>query len=522
MPNAFTNRLAAPLAAIGLAVSAAVLAAVPAAAPALAETREMVMAAPRDLAPGPEDAYYTSTILHVWEPLVVGGEDGRPVPHLVTDWRMSEDGKTWTFTIRQNVTFHNGETMTAEHVVANFRRMIDVSPKRSPFYTMNVERSYPGLVSVDAVDDARFTMVFDAPRPTLPYAMVNFSSPVVHPDSFDDEGNFSRFPIGTGPFRLVAHDPQVDLVIERFDGYWGAPAGTQRIRVRTIPDADTRAAAFRAEEIVAVMDLGAMPPEQAVGLAEDPRFEISYNPSSISHYLHINGTDGPLADARMRQAISLAIDRDQIVELYRGFTTPTVNFLNVTNPFHIDIPIEHDVGRAAELADAVLGGGRASVRMLVPSWGLGRYPYRAQSELIQFMLAPIGLDVAIEVMDGGAFNEAMRRGEYDIAMRIQGLPNADPATLFNSYLRAGGNQNMAFSLGYDNPQMNALIDAANASLDLVERAELYAQIQRLAARDLPTVPLMNDATVIVHHVDVVGLEQQVYGTTLPRAAWSDD
>lgn len=485
-----------------------------------AQRDEMVMAAPRDLAPGPEDAYYTSVILHIWEPLVVGGEDGEPVPHLVTDWEMSEDGMKWVFTLRDGVTFHNGQPMTAEHVVATFERMIAVSPKRSPFYTMNVDRSYPGLVSVDEVGELQFSMTFDEPRPTLPYAMVNFSSPIYHPDSFDADGNFAQFPIGTGPFRLVEHNPQVDLVLERFDDYWGEPAATNRIRVRTIPDPDTRAAALRAEEIVGVMDLGAMPPEQAVSLAEDPRFELSHNPSSISHYLHLNGSKGPFADVRMRQALSLAIDRDAIVALYRDFPEPTVNFVNGTNPFEIDIPIEHDPGQAKALADEVLGGERMNARLVISSSGVTRYPYRAKAELIQFMLAPIGVDVSIELVDSNAFRATTTEGNYDLAISTQGLPNADPMTLFNSYFRPGGAQSERYNLGYDNLEMTALLDAAQASLDIEERARLYAEIQTLAARDLPTIPLMTDATVLVHHVDVTGFEQMVYGTSLPRAAWA--
>ncbi|MEM1431307.1 MAG: ABC transporter substrate-binding protein [Pseudomonadota bacterium] len=503
------------------ALAALVALAAPIAPDANAQTREMVMAAPRDLAPGAEDAYYVSSILYVWEPLVQFGPDGGPVPQLLSGWEMSEDATRWTFTLRDGVTWHNGDALTAEHVVGTFERIIQVSPKRSPFYSMHIDRAYPGLVAIEAQDALTFTMEFDSPRPTLPHQMVNFSSAVFHPDNFDADGNFNDLVIGTGPFRLVSHTPDQELVLERFEEYWGTPAGTERVVVRTIPDADTRAAALRAEEIVGVMDLGAMPPEQAASLAEDDRFELNAHPSSISHFLHVSGGDGPLSDMRLRQAISMAIDREAIVQLYRGFTTPTANFLNVNNPFHIDVPLVHDPEAAADLAAEVLGAERMDIRLIIPSWGVARYPYRAQAELIQFMLQPIGLDVTIQLLDRAAFNEVRQSGDYDLSLSTLGLPNADPITVFRDYFTRDGAMSVRNAIGYENPDMTALLEAALAERDLDLRAGIYADIQRLAATELPTIPLMNDTTVIVHHVDVVGYRQTIYGGTLNTAAWAD-
>ena len=507
------------LAAVALAGLTAIAA--PVAPSAEAQTRDMVMAAPRDLAPGSEDAYYVSSILYVWEPLVQFGPDGGPAPHLLSSWEMSEDATTWTFTLRDGVTWHNGDALVAEHVVGTFERIILVSPKRSPFYSMHIDRAYPGLVSIEAVDDLTFTMEFDSPRPTLPYQMVNFSSAIFHPDNFDEEGNFNDLVIGTGPFRLVSHVPDEELVLERFDDYWGEPAQTKRVVVRTIPDADTRAAALRAEEIVGVMDLGAMPPEQAANLSEDERFALDSHTSSISHFMHVAGAEGPLSDVRLRRAISMAIDREAIVELYRGFSTATANFLNVTNPFYIDIPIEYDPEAAAALAAEVLGDERLEARFIIPSWGVARYPYRAQAELIQFMLQPIGIDASIELLDGAAFNEARTSWNYHLSLSTLGLPNADPITVFRDYFVPDGSMAVRNSIGYQNPEMTALLEAALEERDLDLRAEIYADIQRLAATELPTIPLMNDTTVIVHHVDVVGYEQTIYGGTLNTAAWAE-
>ncbi|MEM9342031.1 MAG: ABC transporter substrate-binding protein [Pseudomonadota bacterium] len=421
------NRLAAAALATLMAMAS------PVAPPAMAETRDMVMAAPRDRAPGAEDAYYVSSILFVWEPLVQCG----PVPHSLESWEMSEDATTWIFTLRDGITWHNGDALIAEHVVGTFDLIILVSPKRSPYHSMYINRAYPGLVSIKAVDNLTFTMTFDCARPTLPHQMVNFSSAIFHPDNFDEKGNFSDLVIGTGPFRLVCHVPNEELVLEWFDDYWGEPTQTERVVVRTIPDADTRAAALRLEEIVGVMDLGAMPPEQAASLAEDERFAVDSRMSSISHFMNAAGAEGPLSDVRLRCAISMTIDREA-VELYRGFPTATVNFLNATNPFHFDIPLNYDPEAAAALAAEVLGDERLEARFIIPSWGVARYPYRAQAELIQFMLQPIGIAASIELLDSAAFNEARTSGNYHFSLGTLGLPNADPITVFRDYFVPDG------------------------------------------------------------------------------------
>lgn len=482
--------------------------------------REVVLAAPRDLAPGPKDAYYTSVILQVWEPLVAGGEDGEPMPKLAQSWTSSDDSKTWTFALRQDVLFHDGTRFDADAVIANFDRFRAVSPKSSPFYTMNIDNSYPGLLAVEKVDDFTVRLQFDQPRPTLLYSMVNFSSPIYSPASFDAAGDFSQFPQGTGPFKLIEHTPDVSLLLAANADYYGEKAQVERIRVRTIPDPDTRLSALKADEIMGVMDLGAIPPEQATELVKDERFALSVTRSTISHYLHPNGKSSIFADQRLREAVSLAVDRQAIVDLYRGYPTPTANILNATSPFHKELPIAHDPARAADLAKAVLGDARKPVLLIVPSYGIGRYPYKAQAELIQYLLQPLGLDVEVRILDGAAFKDAQAKGEYDLAMGTQGLPNADPFTMFNTYMSSNGSSNHAYGLGYANAQVDALLAEAAATTEMDRRRAIYDELQDIAAAELPTIPLFNDAALIAYNTAIAGYGARLYGTTLAQLHWA--
>lgn len=483
---------------------------------------EMTLAAPRDLAPGSEDAYYTSVILYVWEPLIAGGEDGKPIPKLAESWNMSEDGKEWTFKLRENVTFHDGEELNADAVLANFARYKQVSPKSSPFYTLNIEHSYPGLQDVVKVDELSFKLVFDKPQPTLLYSMVNFSSPIYSPKNFAENGDFNGLPQGTGPFKLVEHEKDSYALLKANENYYGEKAKTDTIRIKVIPDPDTRLAALKAGEIFGVMDLGAIPPEQAQELTKDDRFELSVTRSTISHYVHPNGKTGLFADRRLRKAASLAIDRKMIVaELYRGYPIATANILNATSPFYKEVPMEHDLEKAKELAGKVLGADRKNVRLIVPSYGINRYPYKAQAELIQYQLKEIGLDVEIQILDGAAFKEAQANGEYDLALATQGLPNGEPFTIFNNYLHSEGSSNISYSLGYKNERVDDLLAQAATQLDLEKRQELYNEIQDIAVEEFPTIPLFNDASLIAFNKQIKGYEALLYGTTLAKLEWAN-
>ncbi|CAJ0571291.1 unnamed protein product, partial [Mesorhabditis spiculigera] len=303
--------------------------------------------------------------------------------------------------------------------------------------------TYPSLKDVVKLDDLTFQLIFDNPQPTLPYSMVNFASPMYSPKNFDAQGDFNGLPQGTGPFKLIEHQKDQYSLLESYDGYYGEKAKTKHIRIRVIPDPDTRMSALKSGEIMGVMDIGAIPPNLAKELIEDPNFELSTAKSTISHYIQVNGKKAPFDNVKMRQAISLAIDRQQLVkELYLGYPTPTVNLLNATSPFYKDIPVEYNLTEAKRLATEVLGGEREKVDLLVPTYGLDRYPYKAQAELLQAELKELGLDVEIRILDSAAFKDAQTKGDYNLALSTQGLPNGDPYTILTNYLTSEGSSNI--------------------------------------------------------------------------------
>jgi len=486
------------------------------------EDEEIVLAAARDLSPGAKDAYYATSILFVWEPLIGLDDKGNPCAELAEKWTNSEDFKEWTFKIKEGVKFHDGVQLDADAVIKNFDRYMNMKTKGSPFYSFDLEKTYPNLKEVVKVSDYEVKLIFNKPISTLIYNMARFGSAIYSPQCFDiNTGDFTDIAKGTGPFKIVEHEKDQYTLLERNEEYYGDKAKAKKVRVKVIPDAETRFSALKSEEIMGVMDLGAITPELSKELLKDKNFDVSTGKSSITHFISTNGVKGPFSNAKMKEALSLIVDRDLIVdEFFGGYGTSTINILNHTSPFAKEIKPVHDKEGAKEIAKEVLKGETKEVKFIVPSYGVDRYPYKPEAEYIQSAIKDIGLNATITILDGAAFKEAMKKGEYDLAIHPQGLPNAEPFTIFEGYMHSKGSSNKSYSLGYKNQRVDELIDKLKETNDITKREEIYNELQDISAKDPASIPLFQDVNLIAFNKKIKGFEATSYGTTLNKMEWS--
>lgn len=479
---------------------------------------EIVLAGYRNLAPGEKDGYYCSKILYVWEPLVTQDENAAPVPCLAESWEMSENGTQWTFYLRQGVKFHDGSDFNADAVIANFDRM-KMGVKSSSFYPLDIDSHYPNLESYEKVDDYTIRLTFSQPAPTQLYNMVNFGSAIYSPNCFDENGDFNGICIGTGPFKITENKLDEYVLLERFDDYWGEAAKAKTIRVRVIPDADTRFSALKSGEIMGVIDLNAIPTSLAVELEGDDNFALTTTKSTMIRFLCLNGTQFPFNDVRMRQAVSLALQRSVITEdLYDGFGTPTTNILNYSTPFYKEFPVEEDMEKAKELAAEVLGDERVTVTYL---YNGSEAAQKGEAELIASWLSEIGIDCELMPMEMTNMKEQMKTGDYGIARMQQGLSNSEPSTIFRRFMLTSGDQNQNYSLGYHSDEVDALMAEAESALDMDVRTECYNRIQEISTQEFPVVPLFNDVTLMAYNTKLTGYDAKLYGIELPLVAWAE-
>lgn len=486
--------------------------------PAADKDAEIVLAGYRNLAPGEKDGYYCSKILYVWEPLVTQNDNAEPVPCLAESWEMSGDGIEWTFELRQGVKFHDGTDFNADAVIANFDRM-KLGVKKSSFYPLDIDTHYPNLVSYEKTGDYEIKLIFSQPSPTQIYNMVNFGSPIYSPSCFDADGNFNGIAQGTGPFKIKENVLNEYVLLERNENYYGEKAKAKTIRVKVIPDADTRFSALKSGEIMGVLDLNAIPAALATELKDNSDFALTTTNSTMIRYLAVNGSIAPFNDVRLRQAVSLALDRETIVDqIYYGFGTPTTNILNYATPFYHEVPVEENMEEAKQLANEVTGGNRLAVKYLYNS---GEPAQKGEAEYIASLLSEIGIDCELMPMEMAVMKEDMKKGNYGLARMQQGLSNSEPATIFRRFMLTDGDQNKAYSLGYHNSEVDALMEKAMSALDMNVRTECYNQIQKISAQEFPVIPLFNDVTLMAYNTKLTGYQAKLYGLDLPLVEWAD-
>ena len=478
----------------------------------------IVLAAYRHLAPGEKDGFYCSRILNVWEPLItVNEETGEPAPCLAASWEMQDEGRVWVFRLREGVRFHDGTDFTAQSVVDNLTWM-GKAVRTSIFYLHNINLYYPHLERAEALDAHTLRLTFSQPNINQIYNMMNFGSAIYAPSCLADDGGFTGTALGTGPFRIAENVKDRYVVLERNEDYYGEKARAQRIIVRSIPSADVRFAALKAEEIMGVMDISAMPPVLADELAQDERFAVSVSRSIMVRYLAFNGKKPPFDDVRMRRAVSLLLDRRQLVDaLYLGYAQPTVNILSVSSPFYRDFPVVQNVAEAKRLAREVLGDRRMEIIYMVN----GADPIqKGEAELIAYWLAELGLDVRIEALEQAMQLAALRRGDYHIARAQQGLPNGDPIYIFEAFFTPKGARNKAMSLGYENPEVQRLLKDLSTETDPVVRRAAFDRLQEIGVEDQPVAPLYFDENIVVYNAArLTGYRALRYGVSLAEVGW---
>ena len=487
--------------------------------PAQDPDRVMTFAASRYACPGAMDAFYCSSALGVWESLIATGPDGSPTGELVERYEYSDDAKVWTFHLRQGVVFHDGEPFNADAALFNFERM--KKPITSDYTPLQYDRSFPGVLTIEKTDDYTLVFTFENSVPDLLIAMSGYGSPMFSPKCIGEDGNFIAPAAGTGPFKLAEENPEQYVTAERFDDYWGEKAQTKTIKFKTIKDADTRFSALKSEEVMGVVDLGAIQPNMAVELVKDERFALSTYKSTMTHLIAVNRQKWPFDDPRMTEAISLMIDRDLIVEtIFSGLGVPTTNVLNHTSPYYINTPIEHDYEKGKALALEVMGGKEITAVLPLRQKDLNRYPQDKVAVYLKDLLKDVGINVEIQIQEDGLYGETIPNGEWDITVNKRQLPGAT-LEILESFLGSKGYSNADYyRFGYSNAEADALIEQVRFEMDPVKRQEAYTKLQEMLYESMLVIPYMHDESVVAYNKQIEGFGISYDGVTIPQAHWA--
>ena len=416
-------------------------------------------------------------------------------PSLAREWSISEDGTLYTFTLRDDVVFHDGSDFNAEAVVFNFERMLD---EDHPYHDTG---PFPLAFFFDAIEEVEATgeheVTFTLDEPYAPF-LSNLAYPtglIVSPAAVEEHGeNFGRNPSGTGPFRFEEWESNSRVVASRNENYWDGPPSLEAVVFRPITDANTRVAEMLSGGIDLMVEV---PPDTLASMEEDPMFEVYEQVGPHLWFLILNMKEGPFQDKRMRQAVNYAIDKQSLVDnVLQG--TAEVADSPIPPAFEWAYneelePYPHDPERARELiAEAGFEG--AELTFYVTEGGSGMLDPVPMGTAIQADLAEVGLTVNIETYEWNTFLDQVNPGlEGKADMAQMAWMTNDPDTLPFLALRTEAMpENGGFNSGYySNPEVDELLEEARRSVSRNERAALYRQMQRIVHDDAPWAFIAN-------------------------------
>mgnify|MGYP000409029220 CR=1 FL=1 len=419
---------------------------------------------------------------NIFEGLTRFGPDGSVNPGLAESWTISEDGTVYTFTLRSGVTFHDGAALTSEDVVFTLDRA------RAEGSTNAQPALFANIVSVEATDDTTVTVTLDGPDGAFLFDMAWGDAVIVDPASAETN---ATNPIGTGPFRFVnwVQGDRVELV--RNDAYWGEAVALEAATFRFISDPNAAFAALMAGDVDAFPNFPA--PETLAQFEADPRFSVIVGSTEGETILAMNNAQPPLDDIRVRQAVSHAINRQDIIDgAMFGFGTPIGTHFAPHNPDYVDLTAnsvyDPEAARAL-LAEAAPDGLTLRLALPPPSYA------RRGGEIIAAQLREVGIETEITNMEWADWLERVFRG-YDFDLTI--VSHTEPMDI-GIYARPD------YYFQYGRPEFVALNDTLATTSDPAERSRLLAEMQQMIAADYVNGYLFQLAKTGVANANIEGL-----------------
>lgn len=411
-------------------------------------------------------------------------------PGLATAWRQNSPTEM-ELTIRQGVKFHNGATMTVEDVVFSLDRIINAT---FPPYTVRQRDTVPNLAKVEALNETTIRVTAKQAEPlfeTLLNAQQLMVVPKRYIESLGAGGNtadnaafeaFALRPVGTGPYRIAEFVPHQRLVYERFDDFWGEKAPFRRVTIRRIPELSARITALANNEVDLITNL---PPDQLAVVAGNRALRVESMVTPLFHVVIFNTQHPRMRDARLRQALSLAVDRDTLnAALWDGKAlVPATHSMAQFGPLHMPHlrTFTHDPDRAKRLLREVGYNGfpiRYDTAAAYYTNGL------VAAQAIQEMWGAVGVRMELNVNDQWTGRDpTMMARNWSNPMYYP-----DPAGCFGTMWGPTGN---SVSEGRFKPDdaYTTLWNRFRFSTDLAARQQAYAAIMEVIANDPPVLPL---------------------------------
>ncbi|MEH7239123.1 glutathione ABC transporter substrate-binding protein [Bacillus sp. JJ1562] len=433
---------------------------------------------------GVNDTASNNATSQIYERLTDYAEDGSVIPMLATEFSAVDD-TTWEFKLREGVKFHDGTDFNAEAVKASLDRILDPEFASPKIVVVNM------ISSVEVVDEYTVHIKTEKPFAPLPAHLAHNAGSIIAPSAIEEENNggktVSENPIGTGPFKLEKWNTGDSIQFAKNQDYWGEKAKADTLTFKVVPDQSTRVAMLETGEAHALL-LGSSDVARVEAMQG---IELDRVSSTRMDYLGFNMQKAPFDNEKVRQAIAMAINKEDIVDgildgqglAAIGPLAPTV----VGNSQELE-PLAYDVEEAKKLlAEAGFEDGfKTSLQV-----NTGNAERENIAKLIQAQLAPIGIEVEIDLIEWGTFLEKTAVGEHELFIlgwtTVTGDADYGLYALFHSSM-FGEAGNRAF---YKNDRVDELLDLARTEADQEKRNVAYKEISEILIKESPMVYLQH-------------------------------
>lgn len=441
------------------------------------------------------DTESDQVIMMLFETLIGFDDQMKIVPRLAERWEVADDGVTWTFHLREGVTFHDGSPLDAAAVAASFARVLDpvAAHKRLTLFDM--------IARVEAVDPRTVRFVtkypFGAFEPTIAHVSAAILNPKVAAAAGKSFGLTAEATSGSGPYRIVSWKKDQEIVLERYDGYWGQKGVTQQIVYRPIPEAASRVLALETGDVDAINRVSAT---DIPRLEQHPDIRVYKTPGVGAQQFRFNLTKKPFDDARVRQAISYAIDRPSIVKnLVASFARPSTGALTPIMRGYVNLgEIPYDPERARRLLrEAGLPNGFKTRIATTP-----RYPMGVElAEAVAADLKKVGIEAAIDVFDWATMVQFWaglppEKNPQEIFIMGAGASTADADWGLRPIFRSAPTNENNYGY-YANAEFDRVIEAAMRETNAEKRQALYRRAQEIVYLEDPGAVWLFDTLSVV-------------------------
>jgi peptide/nickel transport system substrate-binding protein len=452
------------------------------------------------LDPHPSTSTITYQILSlVYQGLVDFDRDLKIRPVLAESWKVSADGKEWTFALRKGVKFHNGRPLTASDVKFSLDRILD--PK-----TAARGKGALGIIeSVQVVDPRTVRVHLTRASGAFLSRIAGTYQAILPPEAVQGPA-FKA--IGTGPFQLAEWKTNERVELKRFDGYWeaGLPY-LDAVTLKPVPDGTVRLTALKTGDagFVQLIPLESLAELQAAP-SKDYVVRTVKGGGGFSAII-LNSRKPPFNDVRVRRAVALAVDKKEVgLGVWRGFAQPVNQWMPPGTPWFFALPDRKvDVEQAKKLL-AEAGFARRTklthtvgqVANLVPA-----------AQVFQAQLTRIGIDLQLEVLDWPAYIKRQRAMDFT-STNTNFFPKVDPDDAYYRYFHSKGGAN-ELSGGYANPAADKLLEEGEATVDPGKRAETYRRFVELVEEEVPVVTTGLGDAAVGWRTPVKGFEPHIIG-----------